>query len=42
MIAALASTLDEEELEWRENTILMMDGARYHKTKEVQETLLAL
>jgi hypothetical protein len=35
MLFELASALDKEDARWRENTILLMDGAAYHKNQTI-------
>ena len=33
----LTSVLDEEEAGWRNNTCLLLDGARYHTGEDIRE-----
>jgi transposase len=35
----LCRILDEEDQEWRLNTILLMDGAAYHKSLKIKKFL---
>ena len=35
----LIMRLDEESVDWREKTILLLDGARYHTSEEMREYL---
>ena len=41
-VAKLVSYLDVEDPEWRENTVLMVDNAPYHRSKAVRAQIQAL
>ena len=36
-LTALAMRLDQERSQWRKDTVVQLDGAPYHKAKEVRE-----
>ena len=38
----LAETLDKERPDWRDNTIILLDNASYHKSAATLEVLKAL
>ena len=38
----LATVLNKEDKEWRRNTIWLLDGARYHTSKETRQMLQML
>jgi len=39
VVEKLVAILDEEDPNWREHSLLMLDGARYHKTAQVKHLL---
>ena len=39
MLATLVQVLDKEDLNWRDTSILLLDGAPYHKTLEVKQIM---
>ena len=41
-LSRLASVLSAEDANWRENTVLLLDNAPYHRAKEVKQHLLKL
>ena len=41
-LSRLASVLSAEDPNWRENTVLLLDNAPYHRAKEVKQHLLNL
>ena len=41
-LSRLAIVLSEEKKDWRDNTILLLDGAPYHKSEEVRSHLIKL
>ena len=41
-LTALALRLDDERADWRKDTVIQLDGAAYHKSKEVREQALDL
>ena len=41
-IRELVSKLSEEDRRWRQNTLLIWDGAAYHKSRGTQEVLREL
>ena len=41
-LSRLASVLSAEDPNWRENTVLLLDNAPYHRAKEVKQHLLKL
>ena len=38
----LAGQLDGEDPDWRDNTVLVLDGASYHRGPEARKALAAL
>ena len=38
----LVNVLDEESERWRSNTIILLDGARYHTGKDIREYMRRL
>ena len=41
-LSRLANLLSQEDKDWRENTVWLLDNAPYHCSREVKEHLLQL
>ena len=41
-LSRLANLLSQEDKDWRENTVWLLDNAPYHRSREVKEHLSQL